>query len=462
MNFRQYIIDMNESLTKGEDHSLVSFTPSKAFSIFLKDNKIPNKVRIAIGNKKPKAEFRFPTTRRQTKRYDIYPNYTQDEFVSVYMDSTQFANEIKQEIKKSAPIKESFELRVLEEYYKTGKIMSIYDMLKYVKSMNQEQYFKFGFYDVGVRMIESMNSLGLKGSYEFNTDKGALPSEIRKLSKELLKKAGVSLRQERWNPADIWLFSSKEITTIRSDLSKITGIRELGIYLSYQLKKRVIVPISLKDKDNKSGGYKLVIVNKPLYDNYPKPASPESVSIHTASNFFLSGNIQVKTSKGKFQTALKWGRSHPVGKININSPQYDPIYYDKDKFDRVKLEGAGNGHQLGQWGSDFYPAMLTKEYNPRKVKFFDETYFSVPDSISDKVFYEALSVYNKNSSILKGWKNISLAEFRLQHLKAQIIFVAHSKFVDYISTNLNEWTEMSQLGPLCLVSPDSAPYVIFK
>ena len=133
-------------------------------------------------------------------------------------------------------------------------------------------------------VINNVNSVRQSGyikpdGYKFYRSNGIMDLVYKK-SSILLKKSGIKLNADKWNPGDIWISSL-------SYIPEFDNIIDYNNWLSEQLKKKTLISVSLK----KSKGKPKVI----YVDKSSDKKSLEYKRIKTPVNIFTTG-INILTS----------------------------------------------------------------------------------------------------------------------------------------------------------------------
>ena len=144
--------------------------------------------------------------------------------------------------------------------------------------------------DSVVNNVNSIRKSGYikKNGYRFYRSNGVMKSVYQR-SKQLLKKSGIKLNPDKWNPGDIW------ISTF-SNIPEFDNIVDFNKWISQQLKKKTLIGISLKKS---KGEPKIVYI-----DQGSDKESLKFKSVRKPKNVFITG-ISILTDNPKISLNVR-------------------------------------------------------------------------------------------------------------------------------------------------------------
>ncbi len=197
------------------------------------------------------------------------------------------------------PPKELTQMLIMEKY-QNGKDYSEESIIKQLDTMgDSSNWYRRSYYLRGLESLKYFKSIGLKGKYSFEIP-GFSDENIR-LFKSLASDVGIKGSKSPFQPADIWLFTNKGISSLKN--AKVFTPEDLSFLIHQGVETQSIIPISLKNPNDRIKGIKLIDPYQNTKHKIPK-MDLESISIGFENRHF-SNLIITTVSKAKFSSAAQ-------------------------------------------------------------------------------------------------------------------------------------------------------------
>jgi len=471
MKFKTFL--QEAKTPNGEEHRLVEITASGELSDFLRLYKIGGASNITRTCKTADPDAKQIATWHQSEKANkvihLYVSFASDKYVTLFLDNLKgITKRIK---KRTTNEKESWEMEILQRYVdNNSKVPSLQAIVEYVADLgyNHQERFQYSYYHAAARMTKVLSGfLGptRAGYYQFMHDKVGFASEIRK---KFEKVNTSNIDPARWNPADGWIVAKSKIPKLSETLSNINDLGELNTFISENLDNKSIIPVSLKDaKANLD--YKITVINR-AKQKFPHVYKSTGVTFYSGTNFTFGSEVLIETTGITIRTQLKSAPKFTKDDVKKGSASY--MAPDAKEYQRIFPEATTTrGYQAGVFQDDFYvlmtnPNNINKQYNPHNIEFYADRPGKnmkkpLKGQLSKSVYDKAVAKFIAASGILKGYKGFkSYSEFSNLHPREQMNFVGRACFAEYLSVSPDEFAEIAQKGPLCLINPEaSAAYI---
>lgn len=228
----------------------------------------------------------------------------------------------KSDTHKTTRCKEAMSLIVFDHYQRTsGVIEEDVAISKLSKYDADKKVYRSVYYASAVLQLSSFKKIKnmKRMHFEFQGDK------YSKVIYSTAKKLGGPSSADNWNPADLWVFDESFKTKVAAEVSAMTKLNELNIWIKKNFIEGKVIPISLKQATNRSTMEivdPVVFKNKKLnYDfdlaNIQIAGSVKSVFVETKSGFTFKANARAaKDNPNLFYEGTMKGENFSMGAIS--------------------------------------------------------------------------------------------------------------------------------------------------
>ena len=233
--------------------------------------------------------------------------------------------------------------------------------------------------------------LGGQKDYNYSRDKGIMPF----LENIAATKMGVSVK-DRWNPMDIVMVKKLKEDTIKKQVEKIAKkttdkdakLEELNLYMADLLKKKIMVPISLKGLTKKSTVAKLEEANlggdKKSVEFRLKPGSIKCDLDMVNPPLFDTGEFSLRFFANKDEYALQ------IRSFRYSKPQTGP---------QTDITPKSGGAKLGKSSSQALEAFLKANGLARPPSPVQDPMIAVDGKFTETQIKFWVSLYNKLKNV---------------------------------------------------------------
>ena len=180
-------------------------------------------------------------------------------------------------------IKELFSMEVLRAFTNSRVTLKEDDVIKLVQAQQKETKNNLDevFYTSAIKQLQVYKTLQLKGQFDFERQGGIRTKDLYKHARALTGKAS-----DNWNPADVWVINRK------CDMNYLLDTRtpaELNEQLAIKVKKKEIIPISLKQVEGPKANISVVDPGQMFKQNLDIDFNFAQMDLSdTFANFILS------------------------------------------------------------------------------------------------------------------------------------------------------------------------------
>jgi hypothetical protein len=243
------------------------------------------------------------------------------------------------------------------------------------------------YYDSAYKQLEVLKKNVIKGGYIYERQRDNITSPLYDMARKLSGKAN-----DNWNPADVWMI--KKTFSIPKMMAKVDNIATLNNLIADAIKKKDLVPISLKQVEGKAKAKYSIIDPESSGDDIDIDFSFDKVDLSDSFNNFIlftkgGFNIRVgyKASSTNFGVYLEGRMTGAKSQIGaVDKKAFVEMIKQKYTFD-VRS------------GSSAPPVSEHKLAKAEFKKVFDKY-----KRISNKILTEkeGLDLYTKGDAAIKG------------------------------------------------------------
>tara|TARA_B100000927_G_scaffold38803_1_gene27790 strand:- start:464 stop:1804 length:1341 start_codon:yes stop_codon:yes gene_type:complete len=276
-------------------------------------------------------------------------------------------------------IKELYSMEVFRAFTNSRQTLKEDEVIKLVQAQQRETKNNLDdvFYTSAIKQLEVFKTLQLKGQFDFERQGGPRTKELYKHARALTGKSN-----DNWNPADVWIINRK------CDMSYLLDTRsptELNTKLAEKVKKKEIIPVSLKQVEGPKARLELVD---------PASAFKENLDMNfTLDRIDLSG----KDKDGQyFKNCIIYTRSGYATRVAFKASSTTL---------NVSLEGrfVGEKAQIGGIDAKEYRLKVKRDFN------YDLRGSSVNPGmrkIADAELKEMFGKYGRLSNTIKNFAEV--------------------------------------------------------